>query len=158
MVCANEAAAYLVPFGFAGEEKFELGISGRVRFDVDGAQGGTRDVVSRLCRKAQDVRRGPARHRGNTGIVEVDHSGPAVRKGFKQLALGNGNIVHAAEFTGMGGSDAQDHSDGGPDHVREIADVADPGGAHLDHQVAGVEPGLENSERNTHFAVIGALG
>ena len=57
----------------------------------------------------------------------------------------------------MGSADPEDHADVGPDHVGEVADVADAGGTHLDHEVAGVDAGLENGERYADLAVVGAL-
>ncbi len=123
-----------------------------------GAKPGVRDVFGGLRGEAEHAGAGPARHCGNAAVIEVDDRGSAFREGLDQFALGNGDVVDSAEFTGMGGADAQDHADPGPDHVREIADVADAGGAHLDHQVAGVEAGLEDGQRYTHLAVVGALG
>ena len=67
---------------------------------------------------------------------------PSAERASHEFALGDGDIVDAAEFSGVGGSDAEDDADLRPDHVREVLDVADARGAHLDDE-AGVEVGLK---------------
>ena len=68
---------------------------------------------------------------------------PVAGRASTSSPLATGDVLHAAEFAGVGGADAKDHSDVGADHLREVADVADAGGAHLDHEVAGVAPALK---------------
>jgi hypothetical protein len=57
----------------------------------------------------------------------------------------------------MRGSHGQDHSDVRFDHVCQVTDVPDSGGAHLNHEITRIGARPEDGERNSDFAVVGTL-
>ena len=97
-------------------------------------------------------------HGCHANIVGVQDGCSAGSQGLHHFALGTGNVFHAAEFTGVGCSHAQDDADVRLHHGGQVFDVADAGRPHLHDEVAGAVVRTENGQRNTHLSVVGAHG
>ncbi len=108
--------------------------------------------------EGQHPGRRTACHVGDQRVVGVQHGGAARCEGLDDLALRLGDRLPRAELTEVGGADVEDGRHIGGRDRTEVRDVADPAGAHLEGEEAGVGSGSQHGEWDADLVVAVALG
>jgi hypothetical protein len=108
--------------------------------------------VVRLTER-QDPLLGPARHRGDPRVVRVQYGGAARHQRLDQLALGQRDVVLAAELADVRGPDVQHQADLRRSDAAQIGEVAQVPRAHLrDQELRGVRR-LQRGQRVAELVV-----
>lgn len=122
--------------------------------DVLGGAGGARLVGG----EPGDGGLGAGGHGGDPVVVEIEDDGALGAHGLRELALGGGDVRHAAEAARVRGAHHEDDAHVRAHDVAQVGDVAHVVRAHLHHEVAGLELGPEDGQRHADLAVVGAHG
>jgi hypothetical protein len=93
-------------------------------------------------------------HRGDEGVVGVEHGQPVRGQRLDQLALGLRGGLPAAEHPGVRSPDVQHDPDGGRRNRAQVADVAWSPGTHLEHQESGLHAAAQRGQRHAELVVV----
>lgn len=97
-------------------------------------------------------------HGAHERVVGVEDGDSVLGERLDHLALGDGDLLAAAELADVRGADIEDEADPRRDQAGEVADVADVARTHLEDEVFGALGGAQGGERQSDLVVEVARG
>ena len=114
---------------------------------------GGADVRGRRLAERDDPRGGAARHREHERVVGVEHRDPVGGQRLDEFALGLRDRLAAAELAEVRAADVEHRADARRRDVGQVADVADPPRALLQHQEPGLRRRAQHGVRMAELVV-----